>query len=148
MYTQFANPPLQWDGSAPVEFLESHRSSPTVPEDVDDAAGYDLFSPDRTMVTEPLTYTPYMASSLYGESSAAVDFLEPQSYTRTPTRMPTTTEPTSSKSRITNVNVQSDTTRNHPLYHNVSTHADGFYHCPWEGQAGCQHKPEKLKCNY
>jgi hypothetical protein len=38
--------------------------------------------------------------------------------------------------------------RDHPLYQNVTAQADGFYHCPWEGQDGCQHKPEKLKCNY
>lgn len=38
--------------------------------------------------------------------------------------------------------------RDHPLYQNVSTHADGLYHCPWENEPSCQHKPEKLKCNY
>lgn len=25
---------------------------------------------------------------------------------------------------------------------------DGLWHCPWEGQECCNHKPEKLKCNY
>ncbi|KAA8575299.1 hypothetical protein EYC84_004475 [Monilinia fructicola] len=38
--------------------------------------------------------------------------------------------------------------RDHQLYHNVTTHSDGLYHCPWEGTSACQHKPEKLKCNY
>ncbi|TGO48693.1 hypothetical protein BCON_0232g00010 [Botryotinia convoluta] len=38
--------------------------------------------------------------------------------------------------------------RDHHLYHNVTTQSDGLYHCPWEGNASCQHKPEKLKCNY
>jgi hypothetical protein len=38
--------------------------------------------------------------------------------------------------------------RDHPLYHNVSTQDDGLYHCPWENDPSCQHKPEKLKCNY
>jgi hypothetical protein len=41
-----------------------------------------------------------------------------------------------------------NTARDHPLYHNVSAGPDGLYHCPWEGQSSCQHKPEKLKCNY
>jgi hypothetical protein len=41
-----------------------------------------------------------------------------------------------------------NTARDHPLYQNVSTHADGLYHCPWENDQSCQHKPEKLKCNY
>lgn len=38
--------------------------------------------------------------------------------------------------------------RDHHLYHNVTTKSDGLYHCPWEQHASCQHKPEKLKCNY
>jgi hypothetical protein len=38
--------------------------------------------------------------------------------------------------------------RDHELYHNAAPHADGLYHCPWEGQDCCQHRPEKLKCNY
>jgi hypothetical protein len=41
-----------------------------------------------------------------------------------------------------------NTARDHPLYQNVSTHADGLYHCPWENDPSCQHKAEKLKCNY
>jgi hypothetical protein len=41
-----------------------------------------------------------------------------------------------------------NTARDHPLYFNVTPKADGLYHCPWEGQGNCQHKPEKLRCNY
>ena len=43
-----------------------------------------------------------------------------------------------------------NTARDHHLYHNVTPQADGLYHCPWEKdpQSNCQHKPEKLKCNY
>lgn len=41
-----------------------------------------------------------------------------------------------------------NTARNNALYQNVTVHADGLYHCPWEGRGGCQHKAEKLKCNY
>ncbi|KAL2068953.1 hypothetical protein VTL71DRAFT_15291 [Oculimacula yallundae] len=43
-----------------------------------------------------------------------------------------------------------NTARDHPLYHNVTAAEDGLYHCPWEKdpQSNCQHKPEKLKCNY
>jgi hypothetical protein len=37
--------------------------------------------------------------------------------------------------------------RVHPLYHDAKVKADGLYHCLWE-EEGCQHKPEKLKCNY
>ncbi|KAK8195726.1 hypothetical protein BKA81DRAFT_151037 [Phyllosticta paracitricarpa] len=37
--------------------------------------------------------------------------------------------------------------RTHPLYQ-AAPQADDMYHCPYEGQANCAHKPTKLKCNY
>lgn len=37
--------------------------------------------------------------------------------------------------------------RSHPLY-NEGPSADGLYHCPYEKEPHCQHKPTKLKCNY
>lgn len=37
--------------------------------------------------------------------------------------------------------------RTHPLYQ-AQPQDDELYHCPNEGQAGCTHKPTKLKCNY
>lgn len=42
-----------------------------------------------------------------------------------------------------------NTPREHPLYQKATVGPDGLYHCPWEGQdPSCNHKPEKLKCNY
>lgn len=41
-----------------------------------------------------------------------------------------------------------ESARDHDLYKNAAPHADGMYHCPWEGQQNCNHKAEKLKCNY
>lgn len=39
--------------------------------------------------------------------------------------------------------------RDHELYQKATPNPmDGLYHCPWEGQSNCQHKAEKLKCNY
>lgn len=38
--------------------------------------------------------------------------------------------------------------RDHELYKNATPGPDGLFHCPWEGQASCNHKAEKLKCNY
>lgn len=38
--------------------------------------------------------------------------------------------------------------RDHELYKNAAPGPDGLFHCPWEGQASCNHKAEKLKCNY
>lgn len=43
---------------------------------------------------------------------------------------------------------EGENARDHPLYRTAFPQADGLYHCPWEGQANCNHKPEKLKCNY
>jgi hypothetical protein len=45
---------------------------------------------------------------------------------------------------------QDNSARTHYLYHNVTPQSDGLYHCPWENkpEANCQHRPEKLKCNY
>lgn len=37
--------------------------------------------------------------------------------------------------------------RTHPLY-SEGPHADGLYHCPFESESNCPHKPTKLKCNY
>lgn len=38
--------------------------------------------------------------------------------------------------------------RDHPLYKNAYPQEDGLYHCPWENTPCCNHRPEKLKCNY
>jgi hypothetical protein len=43
---------------------------------------------------------------------------------------------------------EGESARDHPLYKNAFPQADGLFHCPWEGQPSCNHKPEKLKCNY
>ncbi|KAH6687469.1 hypothetical protein F5X68DRAFT_134185 [Plectosphaerella plurivora] len=41
-----------------------------------------------------------------------------------------------------------ESARDHPLYKDAKPSTDGLFHCPWEGDASCNHKPEKLKCNY
>ncbi|KAL6355472.1 hypothetical protein LRP88_11063 [Fusarium phalaenopsidis] len=37
--------------------------------------------------------------------------------------------------------------REHPLYKG-NRGPDGLYHCPWEKEVGCNHKPAKLKCTF
>ncbi|RSL52978.1 hypothetical protein CEP54_010652 [Fusarium duplospermum] len=37
--------------------------------------------------------------------------------------------------------------REHPLYRGTRGQ-DGLYHCPWEKDSGCNHKPAKLKCTF
>lgn len=44
--------------------------------------------------------------------------------------------------------VESDSPREDSRYKNAVRGDDGLFHCPWEGQRSCNHKPEKLKCNY
>ncbi|KAH8889276.1 hypothetical protein GQ53DRAFT_652953, partial [Thozetella sp. PMI_491] len=43
---------------------------------------------------------------------------------------------------------EGESARDHYLYKNACPQADNLFHCPWEGQPNCSHKPEKLKCNY
>ncbi|KAK3379354.1 hypothetical protein B0T24DRAFT_646982 [Lasiosphaeria ovina] len=43
---------------------------------------------------------------------------------------------------------EGESARDHYLYKTAYPQADGLFHCPWEGQPSCNHKPEKLKCNY
>ena len=43
---------------------------------------------------------------------------------------------------------EGESARDHYLYKNAVPHTDGLFHCPWEGTTNCNHKPEKLKCNY
>ena len=33
-------------------------------------------------------------------------------------------------------------------YYSIGPKDDGLYHCPFGNDGDCQHKPEKLKCNY
>ena len=43
---------------------------------------------------------------------------------------------------------EGETARDHALYKNAAPREDGLFHCPFEGRSDCNHKPEKLKCNY
>lgn len=43
---------------------------------------------------------------------------------------------------------EAETPRDDFRYKNAVRQADGLFHCPWEGKPSCNHKPEKLKCNY
>lgn len=176
--TQFATPSLPWDGSAPVEFLESHRSSPTA-EDAWSQSQHSnspITNSPQELTHSPITNSPqeYYSPTIEATSPRYVedfqDLVEQPPYasgdrtTRKPMgprlskvvsdlathgRQQRAFEPSEDSLKLANRPTNEDNTaRDHPLYHNVTTQADGFYHCPWEGQAACQHKPEKLKCNY
>jgi hypothetical protein len=54
-----------------------------------------------------------------------------------------------SQTRRASADADSSGAREHHLYRNAQTGPDGLYHCPWEGKdSACNHRPEKLKCNY
>jgi hypothetical protein len=164
--TAIDSSPNMWDDGPP--FLESQRSSPALIED------WALPPPHMTTsaTNSPLDYSP----SLDGLSPRYVqdfpDLVDLPPYTTGDRVMRKPVGPRLSKvasdlatrgQRTTGTSETSDeslrfvgrssleidnTARDHPLYHNVTPKADGLYHCPWEGKDGCQHKPEKLKCNY
>ncbi|CEJ81943.1 Putative Zinc c2h2 finger domain containing protein [[Torrubiella] hemipterigena] len=51
-------------------------------------------------------------------------------------------------SLIARPSTDGDSPRDDVRYKNAVRGADGLFHCPWEGTPECNHKPEKLKCNY
>jgi hypothetical protein len=159
-----------WD-EATANFLDSQGSSPVDPENTWTSAPFQQVLTSTT--NSPLTYSP----SLEGLSPRYVqdfpDLVELPPYatgdrvTRKPmgprqSKVASDLAANSRQQRLLGSDVSDDsfrlvgrsaleidnTARDHPLYHNVSAGPDGLYHCPWEGQPSCQHKAEKLKCNY
>lgn len=41
-----------------------------------------------------------------------------------------------------------DLWRDHPLVKNAVQEADGLWHCPWEGEGYCEHKPSVLRADF
>lgn len=165
------DPSSLWD-EAPASFLDSQGSSPIDPESTWTAAPFPQVMTSTT--NSPMTYSPSLEglSPRYVQDFPDLVELPPYALGDRVTRKPM--GPRQSKvasdlaansrqqQRILGSDASDDsfrlvgrsaleidnTARDHPLYHNVSAGPDGLYHCPWEGQASCQHKAEKLKCNY
>ncbi|KAH9903636.1 hypothetical protein F4778DRAFT_781018 [Xylariomycetidae sp. FL2044] len=132
------SPISSWGGSFSPE---SRNSSPGVPDDVPD----DAWSvPLNTSATHSNTSSPVMdglppsldrqMSMMTSEDANGLVladdmFALPPSFTR-------------------RASDGESAARDHPLYKNAFPKADGLFHCPWEGESNCNHKPEKLKCNY
>lgn len=157
--------PILWDNGPNI--LDSQRSSPVLDE-------WALPTPQLITSTSssPLDYSP----SLGGVSPTCIpeptDAKELPPYpsgnkpSRKPVgprqskvasdmasrnRAPTGTSEASDESMrfVARSSLEMDNSaRDHPLYHNAAPKEDGLYHCPWENDPSCQHKPEKLKCNY
>lgn len=160
---------ILWDNA--TDFLDSQTSSPIAPED-----SWPIALPMTTSsTTSPANYSPSIEaiSPRYVQDISDLMELAPYATGDRVKRRPMGPRPSKVASDLAANSRQQrrlgtsdtseeslklvggrssleidNTARDHPLYHNVSPLADGLYHCPWEGQPSCQHKPEKLKCNY
>ena len=154
---------LEWAAG----FTESQGSSPAILD------SWPAAPPQLTSTSTPLDYSPSLEgmSPNFGHEFSDLTERRPQSTTNNRVRKagprqskvtsdlasaarhqrPGGTSETSDGSSIRLVGRSSLETDNnariHYLYQNATIQADGLYHCPWE-EEGCQHKPEKLKCNY
>ncbi|KAI9046677.1 hypothetical protein LZ554_009417 [Drepanopeziza brunnea f. sp. 'monogermtubi'] len=139
--------PILWDNG--TDFLESQRSSPILFEEA-----WALPAPQLATSATDSPFTPSVEGTsprvtrkpIGPRPSKVASDLAAR-----PQRLPGTAETSDESFKMVSSNVEVDNTpRDHHLYHNVTPQADGLYHCPWEKDptSNCQHKPEKLKCNY
>ncbi|KAL2016731.1 hypothetical protein VTK56DRAFT_3120 [Thermocarpiscus australiensis] len=130
--------PHSWGSLSPVD---SRMSSPGVPDGSDDVWSGDSQNSDSPplpgqspRMNRKLGVSQYVTSGdLHGNLIPAMGedaFALPPAF---------------SARRLSG---EGESARDHYLYKNAFPQADGLFHCPWEGQPSCNHKPEKLKCNY
>lgn len=129
------SPSASWSPLSP----ESRISSPEAPEDTWSASGPPGSSPTHTNGSSPVMggTSPSLdrqmgmmtTEDISGHIAEDMFQLSP-SFSRRPS------------------GEGESSARDHPLYKNAFPKSDGLFHCPWEGQTSCNHKPEKLKCNY
>lgn len=43
---------------------------------------------------------------------------------------------------------ETESLKNHPLYTHAVQEEDGLWHCPWEGEGYCDHKPSVLRADF
>lgn len=135
---------LKWSSSSPPESsrLRSFSQMVISPENFskyrsdheDLKYEYDYFSASRALTEIPKYTNELLKTKQEGARTSNVTGLSFIEGARSPI---STIEP-------------GDGSKNHPLYHNLSPHAVGLYHCPFKDdpKANCTHKPEKLRCNY
>ncbi|ROT42803.1 hypothetical protein SODALDRAFT_392215 [Sodiomyces alkalinus F11] len=133
------SPSASWTSFSPPE---SHLASPTG-------------SPEETWLPEPLMAStprsqhgsPSLQASQNDTKLSAQDLIgtDLSGSVMTMVGEEYSLPPSYTARRPTN---EGESARDHPLYKNAAPGPDGLFHCPWEGQASCNHKAEKLKCNY
>jgi hypothetical protein len=157
IYNSLTESPV-WDGSFPDSqssspMLEEEWNLPTLPSTTSSPQQYspslDYVSPENTQDFQDMDLPLYTTDDRIVKkpvgprpSKVAGDMAR--------NRFAGTSEQTDESIRFeARAGIDMDNTaRDHALYQNVTVHADGLYHCPWEGKEVCTHKPEKLKCNY
>ncbi len=118
-----------WDSSS------SRRSSPGL-------AAEDTWSP--SVVPSPSESQDSAASSPFGQAEfrLSLPYQQQQQHRQDQQQR----QPEEQKENRSNS--EGESARDHPLYKDAVCQGDGYYHCPWEGKDSCNHRPEKLKCNY
>lgn len=113
--------------------------------------GSDVLSPASTVVTTQ--FPMFHGGSEYGEEQGFMPMATSESM------MESTTVSAAKYDDVDEEDAEQDAARKsseeaevklartHPLYQ-AQPQADEMYHCPFEGQANCQHRSTKLKCNY
>ncbi|KAH8820035.1 hypothetical protein F5884DRAFT_865705 [Xylogone sp. PMI_703] len=144
--------PITWDSQT---FMESRKSSPAL-EDWS-------MVPQLTQATNsPIDYSPVLEGKSPRYAQELPEILDLHSYDADSSKSSRKSMGARHSKVTGDIDIHEEpvqvirrtsgeidnSARDHPLYHNAAAGPDGLYHCPWEGDASCQHRPEKLKCNY
>ncbi|RSL54801.1 hypothetical protein CEP54_009665 [Fusarium duplospermum] len=141
-------PPEPMISAEDAKLINTVRDYKYYPGPIDETQGdrVDLFNPrpERDGVV------PHMTTGLdvQWEGSNGSQILDPLLADAPSTHDPTDERPITFKDHgLPDITI-SHSAGYHDLYTNTAPHADGLYHCPWEGQPNCNHQPLKLKANY
>ncbi|KAH7050171.1 hypothetical protein B0J12DRAFT_740442 [Macrophomina phaseolina] len=114
--------------------------------------GSEVLSPASTVMTSQ--FPMFHGGSEYGEEQSFMPMNTSESMMESATVQPSTMnahdedeEAEQDAARKSSEEAEVKLARTHPLYQ-AQPSSDEMYHCPFEGQANCQHRATKLKCNY
>ncbi|KKY25578.1 putative zinc finger domain-containing protein [Diplodia seriata] len=115
--------------------------------------GSDILSPASTVMTSQ--FPVFNGGSEYGEEPSFMSMAGSENMMESATIQPSAMsnadmddeEAEQDAARKSSEEAEVKLARTHPLYQ-AQPQADEMYHCPFEGQANCQHRSTKLKCNY
>lgn len=132
-----------WDPFSPIY---SRLSSPEVTDGVSDDYFSSIASGSGSSTRDPSSKYSTASDSLTADSS--LKYSSASNSWSSGSASTTESQVTDSILPRRRLSGETESARDHPLYKNAQPQADGLYHCPWEGEMTCNHKPEKLRCNY